>query len=126
GLVPASRAGCVTQYTPELCDKLVEASKLGGAPSTWAVRLGIDRTTMHKYRKQFPQFAEAYDLAETYLRSTVEEAFLAQGIHGDVGNTNSLKFFAQTTLGMNERQEVHNVTEVTVKDQRAWRDRVVD
>ena len=122
-LVPTSRTGPPSQYKPEMCELLIAQAKLTGTQSSWACALGISRQTMQHYRKNHPDFSQAYDIAETHLRSRVEEAFLAQGIHGEIGNTNALKFFAQSTLGMSERQEVHNITEVTVKDQRAWADR---
>jgi hypothetical protein len=66
-----------TKYTPEMCNQIVELGKTGASQKMIWSQLGISKSTADTYRKKYPEFAEALDLALVHAQAYWETMMLA-------------------------------------------------
>jgi len=60
-----------------MCDQIIELGKTGASQKMIWSQLGISKTTADSYRKKYPEFAEALDLALVHSQSYWETLMLA-------------------------------------------------
>jgi len=70
------KATTAFKYDPVFCDKLVAMGKLGHSQKMMFAELGISRGTAENYKKKFPEFAEALDLAVVHSQAYWERMML--------------------------------------------------
>jgi hypothetical protein len=66
-----------TKYKPEMCDQIIELGKAGASQKMIWSQLGISKSTADTYRKKYPEFAEALDLALVHAQAYWETMMLA-------------------------------------------------
>jgi hypothetical protein len=70
-----------TKYDPEMCQKLIEMGKLGHSQRMMWAELGISKGVAEGFKKKYPDFVEALDLALVHSQAYWEREILA-----NVGN----------------------------------------
>lgn len=68
-------------FKPEMCDELIEMGKSGASQKMMLSAIGIPRHTADDWKKKYPDFAEAMDLATVHSQAYWERELLA-----NVGN----------------------------------------
>lgn len=62
-----------TAYEPWMCDRLLELGKEGKTFSVCAKEFGVRTSTMIEWRKKFPEWDAAYEMAKDLMQSYWEE-----------------------------------------------------
>jgi hypothetical protein len=70
-------------FKPEMCDELIEMGKSGASQKMMFSAIGIPKHTAEDWKKKYPEFAEALDLATVHSQAYWEREILA-----NVGNKN--------------------------------------
>lgn len=68
-------------FKPEMCDELIEMGKTGASQKMMFSALGISRGVAEEWKKKYPEFADALDLAVVHSQAHWERELLA-----NVGN----------------------------------------
>lgn len=58
-----------TKYLKKYCERVVALGRMGYHHEEMAADLGISRKTLHNWRVERPEFAEAMDLADTFSQA---------------------------------------------------------
>jgi hypothetical protein len=66
-----------SKYDPAMCERIIELGKTGASQKMIWSNLGISKSTAETYRKKYPEFAEALDLALVHSQSYWESMILA-------------------------------------------------
>ena len=66
-----------SKYDPTMCQTMVEMGKTGASQKMIWSQLGISKATADAYKKKYPEFAEALDLALVHSQSYWESMLLA-------------------------------------------------
>jgi len=67
----------VPKFEPAMCDQMIAMGKEGASQKMMWSQLGISKTTAENWRKKFPEFAEALDIALVHAQSYWETQLLA-------------------------------------------------
>ena len=67
----------VSKYTPEVLNTMLEMGKQGASQKMIWSELNINRTTAEAWKKKYPDFAEALDLALVHSQAYWERLMLA-------------------------------------------------
>lgn len=81
------------KFTADMCDRLIELGKVGSSQKMMWADLGISKTTAEAWKKKYPEFAEALDLALVHSQAFWERELLA-----NVGNKNFNSRLAEIAL----------------------------
>jgi len=65
-----------SKYDPAMCDRMIELGKLGASQKMMWSDIGISKTTADDYKKKYPEFAEALDLALVHSQAYWERLML--------------------------------------------------
>lgn len=68
-------------FKPEMCDRMIEMGKLGYSQKMMFSELGISKGVAEDWKKKYPDFADALDLAVVHSQGHWERELLA-----NVGN----------------------------------------
>jgi len=68
-------------FKPEMCDELIEMGKTGASQKMMFSALGISKGVAEDWKKKYPEFADALDLAVVHSQAHWERELLA-----NVGN----------------------------------------
>ncbi len=66
-----------SKYDPAMCQQMIELGKEGASQKIIWSTLGISRSTAEAYKKKYPEFAEALDLALVHSQAFYERLMLA-------------------------------------------------
>jgi hypothetical protein len=66
-----------SKYDPSMCKTIVDLGLQGASQKMIWSQLGISKTTADNYKKKYPEFAEALDLALVHSQSYWESMLLA-------------------------------------------------
>lgn len=109
-------AGRPTKYTPEMCDRIIEAGKEGQSIAEMAATLDVAIQTVYNWAEEHPAFLDAFtraqDASEAYWGQFVRKGLCAKP--SDFQGPATLKYMAQRFPRWREKSEVHQ----TVKDDR--------
>jgi hypothetical protein len=67
----------VPKFDPAMCDQMIAMGKEGASQKMMWSQLGISKTTAESWRKKYPEFAEALDIALVHAQSYWETQLLA-------------------------------------------------
>ncbi len=85
--IPAKR-GPKKKFELWMCDAIIEVARTGGHISTMCETIGIkSENTFHMWKKEYPEFASAYEEARTVSKG-VYENLLLQGAMGKIPGFN--------------------------------------
>ena len=73
----AKKAPSNSKYDPAMCERMIELGKTGASQKMIWSQLGISKFTADNYKKKYPEFAEALDLALVHSQSYWESMILA-------------------------------------------------
>lgn len=62
-------AGRPTLYRPEYCEKVIELGKEGNSRVQIAAELGVAKSTLQEWEKEFPEFSVAITRAMTFSQA---------------------------------------------------------
>lgn len=65
------------KYDPAMCNRMIELGKLGASQKMIWSDLGISKATADIWKKKYPDFAEALDLALVHAQAYWERELLA-------------------------------------------------
>jgi hypothetical protein len=65
------------KYDPAMCERMIELGKLGASQKMIWSDLGISKATAESYKKNYPEFAEALDMALVHSQAHWERELLA-------------------------------------------------
>jgi hypothetical protein len=68
-------------FKPEMCDKLIEMGKTGASQKMMFSEIGVPKGVAEEWKKKYPEFADALDLAIVHSQAHWERELLA-----NVGN----------------------------------------
>ena len=68
-------------FKPEMCDQLIEMGKTGASQKMMFSAIGIGRSVAEEWKKKYPDFADALDMAVVHSQAYWERELLA-----NVGN----------------------------------------
>jgi len=72
-LIQASKPGPKAKYDSSMCEKLKEVAEQGGHISAMCLAIGIkSEDTFHRWRKQYPEFEEAYQESKLISKAFFE------------------------------------------------------
>ena len=66
-----------TKYRPEMCQIMIDMGREGASQKMMWAELGISKSTAEAYKKKYPEFAEALDLALVHSQAYWERLMLA-------------------------------------------------
>ena len=66
----------LTKYEPSMCDRIVELGKTGASQKMIWSDLGISSGTAANYKKKYPEFAEALDMALVHSQAYWERELI--------------------------------------------------
>jgi RNA-splicing ligase RtcB len=75
--VVAKKTNPRSKYDPAMCERMVEMGKTGASQKMMWADLGISRRTAEEYKKKYPEFEEALDLALVHSQAYWERLMLA-------------------------------------------------
>lgn len=55
--------GRPTKYKEEYCEQILEFASKGELPIEWAATFGVNKSTLHEWRKNYQEFSNAYACA---------------------------------------------------------------
>lgn len=88
------RLGAPSKYSPELCEKIVEAAWQGAHIPGMMVAAGIkSKDTWYRWEKEYPEFKEAVEQAKLVSQAVYESI-------GYKGTTGQIKNFNATSWAM--------------------------
>ena len=67
----------VNKYEPKMCDVIIAMGKEGASQKMMWSQLGISKTTADNWKKKYPDFAEALEIALVHAQSYWETQLLA-------------------------------------------------
>ena len=67
----------VPKFDPKMCDQMIAMGKEGASQKMMWSQLGISKQTAETWRKKYPEFAEALDIALVHAQSYWETQLLA-------------------------------------------------
>lgn len=67
----------VPNFEPAMCDQMISMGKEGASQKMMWSQLGISKNTAESWRKKYPDFAEALDIALVHAQSYWETQLLA-------------------------------------------------
>lgn len=73
----AAKKPTASKYDPAMCQTMIEMGKQGASQKMIWSQLGISKSTAETYKKKYPEFAEALDLALVHSQSYWESMLLA-------------------------------------------------
>ncbi len=73
----ATKKSTSTKYDPAMCQQMIELGKEGASQKMMWSKLGISKGTAETYKKTYPEFAEALDLALVHSQAYWETQLLA-------------------------------------------------
>ncbi len=89
-----AKRGPKEKYTSEMCDTIIEVAKAGGHIDQMCVDIGIrSRDTFNRWRKEHPEFEEAFQTSKMYSQAFYEKLALA-------GASGKIPGFNVTSLAM--------------------------
>lgn len=65
------------EYNPKMCEKLIELGRSGASQKMMFSQIGIPSSAAQRFKKEYPEFAEALDMAITHSQSYWETMMLA-------------------------------------------------
>ena len=83
-------AGRPTDYDPEYCKTVIELASQGKSKAQMAATIGVTRKTMWTWAQQYPEFLNAFELAEELCQQwweNVGQTYLVNTKDGDSLNT---------------------------------------
>jgi hypothetical protein len=114
--LPKFVVGRPTKYKEEYCQVIIDLASEGALPIIWASKLMVAKQTLHDWRKSYPKFSYAYDVA----KSLAEAHLSNRGLHGDPLDLNKAKFFLSASFNVSEvnkrevKQEINTMPELKV------------
>lgn len=76
------------KYEPWMCQAIIESAKQGKRIAGWCNAIGIkSKDTFYRWKKEFPEFAEAIKEAELHSQELYEDVMFAGGM-GKIKNFN--------------------------------------
>jgi hypothetical protein len=73
----AAKKPANSKYDPAMCARMIELGKLGSSQKMIWSDLGISKATAESYKKNYPEFAEALDMALVHSQAHWERELLA-------------------------------------------------
>ena len=67
----------IPKFEPTMCDQMIAMGKEGASQKMMWSQLGISKSTAENWRKKFPDFAEALEIALVHAQSYWETQLLA-------------------------------------------------
>ena len=67
----------ISKFEPEMCDTIIAMGKEGASQKMMWSQLGISKSTAENWRKKYPEFSEALDIALVHAQSYWETQLLA-------------------------------------------------
>lgn len=98
----------VKKYTfkPEMCDQLIEMGKTGASQKMMFSAIGISKGVAEDWKKKYPEFADALDLAIVHSQAHWERELLA-----NVGNKGYNSRLAEIALRGQFQQDYRETRE---------------
>ena len=66
------------QYKEEMCDQLIKHMAQGHSFSTFCTIANVTRTTLYNWVKEYPEFADAKEIAEEKAKVFLEKRLMAK------------------------------------------------
>ncbi len=114
-------AGRPSLYSPDMCERIIEAGKQGMAVAEMASELGVAKSTLYLWAKEHPEFSDSFTSAQDEA-----EAWWARNLRGGLQKAPSeyqgpanLKYMAQRFKEWSEKSTQEH-TGVDGKDLVLW------
>ncbi len=91
GQLIRSEAGRPSLYKPEMCEKILDLMSEGKTDTQTCAMLGISVDSLARYRRQYPELAEAYQKGKL-LQQAAWETLGMQGITGAIKGFNATTY----------------------------------
>jgi hypothetical protein len=98
-----------SKYDPKMCEVMIELGKSGASQKMIWSELGISKGTAEAYKKKYPEFAEALDLALVHSQAHWERELLA-----NVDNKNYNSRLAEIALRGQFQQDYRETRDTKV------------
>jgi len=105
----AAKKEPLSKYDPAMCETMIEMGKLGASQKMIWSQLGISKSTAETYKKKYPEFAEALDLALVHSQAYWETQLLA-----NVDNKNFNSRLAEIALRGQFQQDYRETRDTKV------------
>lgn len=87
-VIPHNKTGPKRKFESWMCDKIIEVAQTGGHIPAMCAAIGIrSEDTFHRWKREYPEFKEAYEEARTVSKG-VYENLLLQGAMGTIPHFN--------------------------------------
>ena len=67
----------ISKFEPQMCDTIIAMGKEGASQKMMWSQLGISKNTAESWKKKYPEFSEALDIALVHAQSYWETQLLA-------------------------------------------------
>ena len=98
-----------SKFLPEYCEAVIEHCKDGASITSFGASVGVSRTTITNWQHEFPDFAEAVQIAKAHAAAWWEKAARHTAVTGD-GNA-TLCIFGMKNMATDDwrdRKEVEH------------------
>lgn len=111
-----SKTGPKSKFEDWMCDKIKEIAEAGGHTVAMCLAIGISQDTFHRWKKDIPEFKEAYEESKLLSQAFYENAVLL----GALGKIPGYNHKAMEMIMNNKFKEYQrtaekvNTTEITI------------
>ena len=96
------------KYNKDFGDRCIAMAREGKFPVQWATELGVVKSSLSKYREQYPDFKEKYEFAKNILEGQMMQLIL----QGDGLDINRGKYFLNTSFNVVEKSKAEVETKI--------------
>jgi len=108
------KAGPPKKYKEKFCADLLEHMGEGLSFACFAAKCGVTRATLYRWRDQYPEFKEAYEIGYCLSMLFWEKMGIA-GTQGSIGfNTGSWCFNMKNRFGWKDKQETELTSTIKI------------
>lgn len=99
---PKHPGGRPTKYEPRYCDEMIDFMAQGYSIGAFAGHIRITRRTLLNWKKDFPEFADAYEIAQATCQLHWEKRAIEIGKEGAPGGAPVMTIFALKNMGSDD------------------------
>jgi hypothetical protein len=96
-----NRTGRPSKYKEDHCIRIINMGRDGKFPIEWASELSIPKSTLDEWKKKYPEFSKAYDLAKSFCERFWYDLARRNAETGQ-GNTVMIKYILSAAFGLVE------------------------
>lgn len=101
-------------YKPEMCQQIIELGKTGASQKMMFSAIGISSSAAQRFKKEYPDFADALDQAITEAQAHWERLILAN-VENKSFNSRLVEIALRGQFGDTYREDRGNKVDLTAK-----------